>query len=509
MKLPLGVQDFEKIRTQGMAYVDKTRQIHGLIQSGQYYFLARPRRFGKSLLLSTLRALYEGRKSLFEGLWIADHWDWEEHRQVIHLKFSSQGVRTLGAEKAIFNMLNSEADRLGVQLTAESYDGQFKELIEKVGKEKKTVILIDEYDKPIIDYLDDMPRAVENRQILKNFYSVIKDSDPYLEFLFITGVSRFSKTSIFSELNNLTNLTMHPLSAQLLGITASELDSYFGELVSTIAASRNEEEEELKKEIQRWYNGYSWNGKDKVYNPFSLLSFLLSRDFKNYWFETGTPTFLVKKMRDTRFFRIEPMKAADSALDSYELENLNTLTLLFQTGYVTIVEKYRGNIYLIDYPNQEVKASLEERLLNAFSHDEFGRGKVRALELAEALEAGDMEQFVSIINATFATLPYNLWQKENEAFYHALIHLLCSLVGVFLASEINSSQGRLDAKVETPEAIYIFEFKLNQSAQAAVDQIAEKGYFKPYAQSPKKRIGVGINFSTEKKEVEEWVERAF
>lgn len=509
MKLPIGIQDFEKIRQEGWLYIDKTEYIHRIVSAGDYYFLSRPRRFGKSLLLSTLRALYEGKKELFKGLWIADHWNWEDERNVIHLKFSSQGLSTLGVERAIYAMLAEEAKRLGIVLEREGYDIQFRELIEKASNKGKVVVLIDEYDKPIVDYLDQPEQAEGHRQILKNFYSGLKDSDPYIELVFITGVSRFAKTSIFSDLNNLTNLTMHPLAAALLGVTEQELGQYLGEKIEALATVLKSDKKSIKAKVKHWYNGYSWDGTTKLYNPFSILSCLFAQQFDNFWFETGTPSFLVKKMRDTRFFNIEKMKVSDTVLDSYDLENLNPITLLFQTGYLTIDQKYRQGIYILDYPNQEVKISLEERLLNAYTYDQNGTGKVKALGLVEALESANIEEFITIINSTFSTIPAELWQKENEAFYHALVHLLCSLMGAFIQSEVNSAHGRLDAKVETKDTIYILEFKLGESAQAALKQIEEKGYFKPYQTSKLKRVGIGINFSKTKKEVEDWASQSF
>ncbi|RMG31337.1 MAG: AAA family ATPase [Bacteroidetes bacterium] len=510
MKFPIGIQTFHEIRKGGYLYVDKTPHIHRLIHSGKYFFLSRPRRFGKSLLLSTLEDLYAGRKELFEGLWIEKHWDWSQSRKVIHLKFSSQGMRTLGTAEAIDAMLEEEAQRLGVRLERKKgYDVRFRELIEKASDGQKVVLLIDEYDKPIIDFLDELPRAKENREILKNFYSVLKDSDPYLELAFITGVSRFAKTSIFSDLNNLINLSMHPLALELLGISREELEQYLGKKLQALASEQGLSTQELRQQIEAWYNGYSWDGSKRLYNPFSLFNFFLAGEFDNFWFETGTPSFLIKRMQETRFYRIEQMKVSDAVLDSYELENLNPITLLFQTGYLTIKQKYKQGIYIVDYPNKEVKISLEERLLNAYSFDEFETGKVKALELAEAIEKGNLNHFIEIVNATFAHIPAGLWQKENEAFYHALIHLLCSLMGAYIRSEVNSAQGRLDAIIETKDALYILEFKLDKSAEEALRQIEEKGYFKPYLQSGKKRIGVGINFSSAKKAVESWKVKQF
>ncbi len=512
MKLPIGIQSFEEIRTEGYLYIDKTEKIHRLITRGKYFFLSRPRRFGKSLMLSVIRALYEGKKALFEGLWIAPKWDWSKQYPVIHIQFAKYEYRYSDLDQAIQNGVLLEAERLGISLVGKPYNSYFEELIIKTANASSThkvVILIDEYDKPIIDYLDDLPQAIEHRQILKNFYSVLKDSDPYIEFLFMTGVSRFAKTSIFSDLNNLTNLTMHLFAVDLLGITAEEVDHYLGDDIREMAKEKGTTEAALKAQIQYWYNGYSWDGKTKVYNPFSLFSFFFAREFDNFWFETGTPTFLVKKLRQTRFYNIERMKVSNAVLDSYDLEQLNPITILFQTGYLTIQQRYRQGIYVVDYPNQEVKISLEERLLNAFSYDEFETGKVKALELVEALETGKIELFVTIIDASFSNIAAELWQKENEAFYHALIHLLCSLMGAYIQSEVNSAQGRLDSKMETADTIYILEFKLGKSAEEAIAQIEDRGYFKAYMDSKKKRIGIGINFSKTTKEIDQWLVKEY
>ena len=506
MKLPIGIQDFRKIREGGLLYIDKTKQIHSILEGGDYFFLSRPRRFGKSLLLSTMRALYEGKKELFKGLWIEDKWDWDRQYPVIHIQFASQGIRTLGLEEAITTMINHLAKyELNVDLESKSYDTQFKELIYKVAKKSptgKAVILIDEYDKPIIDYFDDLPQAKENRQVLKNFYSVLKDSDPYLELVFITGVSRFAKTSIFSDLNNLQNLTMDFAAVDLTGITYQEVETHFKKRLEEFAGRKQCSYDEMVAELKYWYNGYSWDGETMVYNPFSLLSYMRSGQFSNYWFETGTPTFLVKAMQERNLYKIDKTEAPDSVLDGYDLENINTLTILFQAGYLTVSKKFEFGIYELGYPNNEVRMSLEERLLNAYAHDDLGKGRVQALHISKALQKGDIEEMVRIVNTVFSTIPSNLWQKDNEAFYHALIHLTFSLVGVFVQSEINSSNGRLDAKVETDDTIYILEFKLDKTAEAALEQIREKQYFQPYLNSDKQRVGIGVNFSTATKEVE-------
>jgi hypothetical protein len=277
-KYPIGLQDFKEIRTRGYLYVDKTQLIHTLIESGKYYFLSRPRRFGKSLLLSTIKEIFNGDANLFKGLWIADHWNWQQQHPVIHIPFASIGVRTLGLTEAIFKTLRENADRLGIVLTETAIDQQFKELIRKAASKGQVVILIDEYDKPIIDNLDNIPLAQENRSIFKNFYSILKDADQYIRLLLITGVSKFTRVSIFSDLNNLNDITLHPKYATLAGITQKELEDNFSQEITTMAASNPA----IAEEIKEWYNGYSWfDGSTTVYNPFSLLSFMESGAFRN------------------------------------------------------------------------------------------------------------------------------------------------------------------------------------------------------------------------------------
>ncbi|MEM6698811.1 MAG: AAA family ATPase, partial [Bacteroidota bacterium] len=423
MKLPIGIQTFSKIREKNMLYVDKTQHIWQMLESADYLFLSRPRRFGKSLLVSTLRELHEGNRQLFEGLWIEEHWDWTRKHPVIHLQFSKMDYQAKGLEAAIVEELQENAKRLGVELKPNSAKSSLRYLIENASVLGEVVVLVDEYDKPIIDYLEDLEQARTNRQILKNFYSVLKDSDPYLKLVFITGVSRFSKTGIFSDLNNMINLTLDPYAETLLGITASEIETHFKDRIEEIAQLKEISIEEVNTQMKTWYNGYSWGGSERVYNPFSLLSFMRTSKFDNYWFETGTPTFLIKLLRKNRQYKIEEIAVPDNILSGYDLEYINPTTILFQTGYLTIKKRMPNSVYLLDYPNQEVKISLEGYLLDAFAHDRLQRGKAKALQIATALEAGNIEEVIRLLNATFATIPNQLWQKENEAFYHALIHL--------------------------------------------------------------------------------------
>lgn len=359
LKYPIGIQNFREIRIGKYVYVDKTPLIHHLISSGKYYFLSRPRRFGKSLLLSTLKEIYSGSQELFQGLWIADHWDWQKSNPVVHLRFAKSDYQELGLAQAIINELDKSAAELGIELSKATFKERFEELLLLTARTKgRVVLLIDEYDKPIIDYLDEPKKAQENRAILKQFYSILKDADPYIEFLIIAGVSKFSKVSVFSDLNNLSDISLHPAYATLLGITGEELEIYFSTRISNLT----QQDSQIRSTIKEWYNGYSWDAKHWVYNPFSLLRFLESGVLQNYWFETGTPTFLVELIRQAGKFDLnEDAFVSLLSLASFEPASPNFMAILFQTGYLTFSEvNFPEGWCKLRYPNHEVKASLEQ-----------------------------------------------------------------------------------------------------------------------------------------------------
>jgi hypothetical protein len=506
MKYPIGIQDFRKLREGGYVYVDKTQQIHRLLQSSTYLFLSRPRRFGKSLMLSTIKELYDGSSELFNGLWIEHRWDWEANqRPVIWLKFSSQGIRTLGLEAGLLEMLSQEAKRLDIELEAPTYDLRFKELLKKAAQHKKVILLIDEYDKPIIDYLDDIVKAESHRDILKSFYSVLKDSDPYLELVFITGVTAFSKVSIFSDLNNLYNLSLTPQAQNLNGISQVELEHYFEQPLRVIANDQELSYQDLLEKVRQWYNGYAWTKDERVYNPFSLLNFLQTRAFHNFWFETGTPTFLLKAAQQQRYYNFSGQQASRLTLTEFELRELQPIPVLFQTGYLTLKSgPDRTGLYTLDYPNIEVQSAFEERLLNIYAGDKRREAGIRVSRLLDALEINDIQSVIGIINATFSSIPYEHWQKDNEHFFHALIHLTFSLLGAYIQSEVHTAHGRLDAAVETHDYLYTLEFKLDKDAETALAQIEEKDYFAPYQDSSKQKWAIGISFSSKAKKVVDW-----
>jgi uncharacterized protein involved in tellurium resistance len=495
-RYPVGIQDFGEIRTGGYVYVDKTEFAYKLTEQSKYYFLSRPRRFGKSLLISTLECLFLAKKELFTGLFIEDKWNWEQTYPIIRISFSNIGHREKGLYKAIEDQLDSIAERYGINLQENIISGKFKELIIKLSESRgKVVVLIDEYDKPIIDFLgDDTEQAIKNRDIMKIFYSILKDADPYLKMVFITGVSKFSRVSIFSDLNNLDDITIDDRFAGCCGITEKELEENFTEELKNFD----------RQEIKRWYNGYSWDNEVSVYNPFSLLNFFTKRRFHNYWFETGTPTFLIKLAEKARLYDFGEVEIGANALSSYDIQKLELIPLMFQTGYLT-VKNYNeiSGVYTLHYPNKEVRLSYVEVLMAAYSQTDLGYGVVYVDKIKQFMERGEIDKIENILNTIFKSLPYELWQKENEHFYHAIIHLTFTLLGVYVQSEVQTSDGRMDALIHFKDYIYCIEFKLDKSADEAIQQIKDKGYLEPFAYENKKRIAIGINFSTEKKKVEE------
>ncbi|MEZ4825936.1 MAG: AAA family ATPase [Bacteroidia bacterium] len=370
-KYPIGIQDFSEIRTGDYLYVDKTRQVYELAESGKYFFLSRPRRFGKSLLLSTLKYFFQGRRELFTGLWVDREvdYDWAVH-PVLHFSFSSAGYKDIGLESALLRLVEESAEAYQIPLKEVGLSRRFRELIQTLGRGKKLVLLIDEYDKPLVDYIENLPQAETNREILKNFFSVIKDCDPFIRFFLITGVSKFSKVSLFSDLNNLKDITLHPRHATLTGYTPEEMDIFFGTEYEALARQNKMTLPEVKAAIQTWYNGYQWEIGQPVYNPFSILILFDSGRFANYWWDSGTPTFMLKLLRQEFEFDLSTLEAGDDIFNSYTLANMDWKPLMFQTGYLTL-KSYDPDVqlYTLSYPNQEVRDSMYRYLLGEFRHD--------------------------------------------------------------------------------------------------------------------------------------------
>ena len=507
-KLPLGQQDYRGIREEEKLYVDKTEPIHRLVTLGKYFFLARPRRFGKSLTLSTIKELFSGSRELFEGLWVEDNWNWDKTNPVIHIGFSRLGYFDIGLVPAILTELNEQAKKFEIELTKAGIGLRFQELLIKV-KEKHgpVVLLIDEYDKPLIDYLskENLPQAFENQGILKSFYSVLKDNDANLRFLLITGVSKFSKVGVFSDLNNLTDITIHPRFTSLVGITQQELEEHFGAAIDQHETETGQSD--IRAKLQEWYNGYSFHdGKVKVYNPWSLLSFFQQWIFRNFWFATGTPTFLVRLMRERNFYQLQQEEVPHSSFDSYQLDDLDTTSLLFQTGYLTVKSYHpEDQLYTLDYPNKEVKDSMLQYLLGAFSHRATRTTTPAVVRLRNAFKRSDLDAARQQIDDLFQSIPHQLFIDGKENLYHALIHLLFTYLGQYIRSEVSTLRGRIDAVVETDTHVYVLEFKLDSSAEVALEQIRTRGYVAGERAAGKEVVAIGVNFSSELKRIEGWL----
>ncbi len=506
-KLPIGIQDFRTVIEDGYKYVDKTRYIHSLVTSGKFFFLSRPRRFGKSITIATLHELYSGSRELFQGLWIEDNWDWGKKHPVVRISFTAIGYQSLGLTAALEQELRALAKTHGLTLSQEGTSPMFKELLTNLANQQgKVVVLIDEYDAPIINYLGkDIDLAYQSRETLKEFYSVLKDMDAHLELVFLTGVSKFSKVGIFSGLNNLQDISMHPAFATMLGYTQQELEANFAEEIAAAAVHLQLDRGELLEKMRYWYNGYRFEENSaSVYNPVSCNLFFDRNKFENFWFATGTPTFLINLLKQQGLYDFKLNEQSQISFDSFDLEDLRPHGLLYQTGYLTILGRDEYGIYQLGYPNYEVENSMLAYLLEAFGGVPKGSGLVIALRLEKAFENDDLEQVVHILRGMFSGVPFQLYEKTPERFYHAALHLLFSYMGLRVHSEVCTAEGRADAVVETSKRVYVLEFKLDQSAEAALEQIRRKRYHQAFWNLGKPVVGVGVNFSSQTKNIEAW-----
>jgi hypothetical protein len=507
--LPIGLQTLPKLREKNCVYVDKTQMVHSLVNKGVYYFLSRPRRFGKSLLVSTFKELFLGHKELFQDTWIYANWDWSKTNPVLHFSFDTISFRALGLEEALKSEINKLAGNYQIALVEKDLKGQFRELLEKLSqKHGQIALLIDEYDKPIIDFLEQEPfsQAKVNQGIMREFYSVLKSAEPYLRFFFVTGVSKFSQVSMFSELNNLKDITIHEDYATLTGYTQQELVTYFDDYLQLAMEKLHISREELLKQMGIWYNGFSWDGINKVYNPFGTLNFLDERIFKNYWFSTGNPKFLIHQMKKHVQFDIENTRINSYSLNKYDIDNLDLVPLCFQTGYLTIkhIDPMTGDM-ILDYPNKEVRESMYQFMIDDISSTRNPNTGMTMKDLNKAFLANDMDSVQTIINSLLASLPYETYKKQSEGFYHGLLHLIFSYLGMFIESEPHLSNGRADVVVQTPQYIYIFEFKFNKNAEDALAQIKTKDYADKYRATGKPIMGIGVNFNKTKKKIVGWL----
>ena len=512
---PIGIQTFDKIREGGYLYVDKTKYIYEVTHPGQYVFLSRPRRFGKSLLTSTLEAYFSGRKDLFKGLAIEKlEKEWKQY-PVLHFDLSDIKKGTVeDFEDSVNSSLASMEETYGVVKTADNLATRFKELVERIYKRtgKQVVVLIDEYDAPLLTVLHDPERLEKMRTALQSFYSPIKKLDPYLRFVFITGITKFSQLSIFSQLNNLKNISMKPQYAAICGITQEELEDNFQEGIRALGEENEMTSEQVLAKLARTYDGYHFAHKSPgVYNPFSLLSAMDNCDFDNYWFSTGTPTFLVNMLKHFHadITKIDGSEAFATDFDQPTENMQSILPLFYQSGYITI-KSYDPIIdrYTLGYPNEEVKVGLMRILVPYYVHTNTLEAGNTVVQMYLALRKDDMDGCLKAMQEFLTTIPY----QENtlkdapttEGHFTAMLYVMFSLLNVYVESQVRNAKGRLDILIKTDTSIYVMELKMNGDLDKALRQIDEKDYTIPYQSDGRKVVKVAINFSTEDRTLKAW-----
>lgn len=511
-KLPIGIQTFEDIRRDNYLYVDKTAFVWRIANTGKPYFLSRPRRFGKSLLLSTFEAYFKGKKELFEGLAIEQmEKEWKQF-PVLHLDLNAKKYETPEDLNAMLNQhLEKWESQYGDEKKDRSPEERFSYVISRASEQAGcgVVVLVDEYDKPLLQTLCNIPLMEEYRQTLKAFYGVLKSSDRYLRFVFLTGVTKFAQVSVFSDLNQLNDISMKPQYATICGITMQELTHTFAPEIQQLAEHNGLTQEEALQKMKISYDGYHFcEFAEGVFNPFSVLNLFDGYKFSNYWFQTGTPTFLVELLKKSEYdlrTLIDGVEASASSFTEYRIDANNPIPLIYQSGYLTIKDySSRFGNYLLEFPNDEVRYGFIDFLIPYYTSvvdDE--RGFYIGKFILE-LENGDYDSFLTLLQAFFADFPYELNDK-SERHYQVVFYLVFKLMGQFTDVEIRSARGRADAVVKTPAYIYIFEFKLNGTAEEALQQIDDKGYLIPYQADGRKLIKIGVEFSATERNISRWL----
>ena len=511
MLYPIGIQNFEKIRKDGYVYVDKTASIHRLVTTGTYYFLSRPRRFGKSLLISTLEAYFKGKKDLFKGLAVEQlEKEWAEY-PVLHLDLNSgRYMEAKDLDFVLNRHLNDWEQEYGITSRYSDLVSRFVDVINAACKKtgRQVVILIDEYDKPIVNNLDKPELSEYYRKTLQGFYGVIKSMGEQTKFCFLTGVSKIGKLSVFSTLNNLTDISMEAEYADICGISESDLHKYFEESVAELAEANGLSVDECYKKLKDMYDGYHFcEDSTGMYNPFSLLGTLRAKKFRDYWFETGTPTLLVNVMKQTSFditTLSDNVVVPAAKLNGMQDIATKPVSLFFQTGYLTIKDYDREyNEYRLGFPNDEVKNGFLNFIYAYYVPVNPADDSTTTSRLAKALKAGDPYTFMETLEALFANTTYQI-QGDSEKNFQYAMYIIMELLGEYVQAERSTSNGRIDLLLQTKDYIYIVELKIDNTADAALQQIEEKGYAKPFAGDPRKIFKIGVSFSTENRRIEDW-----
>ena len=512
MKYPIGVQNFTDLRQSEYVYVDKTHLIYRLVSTGKYYFLSRPRRFGKSLLVSTMEAYFKGQKELFKGLAIEDmEKDWVEY-PILHFDLNA---KKFDAVEDLYELVGRQLERYELQYETvavdQSLDGRFYNLVMSIADKthKRVVILVDEYDKPLLQTIGNSELQNTYREILKAFYGVMKSCDGQIHFGFLTGVTKFGKVSVFSDLNNLDDISMDPAYYEICGISENELNEYFDTEIGELAEVNELTKEQAYDRLRSEYDGYHFcENVSGIYNPFSVLSTLRKNRFGNYWFETGTPTYLVEllKKSDFQLDRIDGYKTGKDVLNGIDPDS--PVAMIYQSGYVTIKDyDSEFDLVTVGFPNKEVERGFLLFLLPFYTNLKKEDSNFFVSRAVQALKNGDAEVFMSYMKSLLASYPYDLI-KDTENHYQNVVYLTLKLMSVYLVdAEFRTSNGRIDLLVRTDKYIYVMEFKYDGSAQEAMDQIESKEYPLPFAMDSRTIIKVGVNFSGKTRNIENWIIR--
>ena len=523
MKLPIGIQDFEKIRTGGYLYIDKTEHVYRLASEGAYYFLSRPRRFGKSLLISTLKALFLGKRELFKGLAIdqKEDWEWVEH-PVMHLDLNTNKYdKPEVLEKKLDESLNEWETLYDCARPDLPFGMRFEKVIksayEKTGQ--RVVILVDEYDKPMLQAIGNKELQDEYRGTLKGFYGALKSMDGCIRFAMLTGVTKFGKVSVFSDLNNLMDISMLNKYHNICGITEEELLRTFDDNINELAENNGMEREECIDKLRRMYDGYHFNhlSKEGIYNPFSVLNTFNSLEFGSYWFETGTPSYLVELLKRHHYDLEEMSKSEVTAdvLNSIDAESHDPIPVIYQSGYLTIKGyKERFGKYILGFPNEEVEEGFIKYLAPFYLDNREQRSVFDIEKFSDDVETGNPEQFLSRLKSLFASAPYDSVKGDRENHFQNMMWVVFKMMGFYSHTEYHTSDGRIDLLVETPQYRYIMEFKLDGTAEEALQQIKDKNYQLQFfgdalatreSQGESKTFIIGVNFSKETRTIDRWV----
>jgi len=509
-RYPIGIQNFEDLRNNNCVYVDKTELIYQLTHSDKIYFLSRPRRFGKSLLVSTLEAYFQGKKHLFEGLAMERlETEWPEH-PVLHMDFSGSKYTDADKLREVLNIeISHWEEKYGRGKDEISFSSRFQGVIQRAYQQtgKQVVVLVDEYDSPLLDTNHEPELQKELRNIVRDFFSPLKKNGQYLRFLFITGISKFSQLSIFSELNNLQNISMRNEFSALCGITEHELLTQLKPDIERMATANEETYEEACAHLKKQYDGYHFSKKcEDIYNPFSLFNALNAKEYKNFWFSSGTPTFLIDLLRETDFNirELESMEATDEQFDAPTEQIVSPVPVLYQSGYLTIKGYDRDfNIYTLGYPNNEVRKGFIEALLPGYVHKPGENSTFYVVSFIRDLRKGDIESCLERTRSFFASIPYDL-ENKTEKHYQTIFYLLFRLMGQYVDAEVKSAVGRADVVVRLTDAVYVFEFKYDGSPDEALAQIDSKQYAFPFLTDGRKVYKVGVNFDSATRTIGDW-----